>query len=78
MTYEDSAIDSVREKDLDLWVSGAFVMQLSLRNFVKIRDMIEDHLEDFDGEKIIHGTASGTKLFIVKEKDYKKIQTRNY
>lgn len=76
-------IELVREKDLDIWLSFGFIINGSQRSFIEIRDMIEAYFEDDKkrGEHIIHGTASSTKLFIVKEKDYEILQemksTRN-
>lgn len=67
-------IELVREEDLDVWLSFGFILNGSQRSFIEIRDMIEAYMGEKRGEHLIHGTASGTKLFIVKEKDYEILQ----
>lgn len=62
--------DLVREGDLDLWLSCAFVLACSLRSFLEIREDIENILDGRSGERLVRGTAGMEKLFIVKEKDY--------
>ncbi len=69
------AIDLVREEDLEIWLSIGFVIQGSQRSFLEIREMIEEYFKPKRGEKLIHGTASGSKLYIVKEKDYELLQS---
>lgn len=72
----ESAINLVTEDDLQMWVSFGFICTGSLESFVEIREMIQKYLDDKPDEKLIHPTASGTKLFIVKERDYEYIQNR--
>ena len=72
---DKSVADLIRDSDLDIWVSQAFVITGSLASFVEIREAIEDILGDKAGEKLIHGTASARRLFIVKEDDYNALQT---
>ena len=74
MEYGESAVDLVRDGDLDVRLSVAFLLQCSLRSYVEIRELIEEHLEDKKGERVIHGTGSSVKLFIVKEDDYELLQ----
>lgn len=71
---EESAIDLVREGDMDVRLSVAFLLTCSFRSYVEIRELIEELLEDRRGERIIHGTGSSVKLYIVKEDDYNLLQ----
>ena len=71
---ESDARDLVREGDLDIWVSFGFILTGSMKSFVEIREMIEEYFEDKKSETLIHSTASGTKLYIVKERDYERLQ----
>ncbi len=64
---EESVLDLVREGDLDVRLSCAFLLNCKQGSFIKIRDMIEELFEDSRGERIILGTGSSTKLYIVKE-----------
>jgi hypothetical protein len=68
---EINPLDEVQEKDLDIRVSFALVMTGSLGSFIKIRAAIENYFETNKKkrEKLIHGTASSQKLFILKESE---------
>lgn len=68
------ATELVRKEDLEIWVSFGFILNGSQKSFVEIRDMIEEYMDTKKGEYLIHGTAAAVKLFIVKEKDYEKLQ----
>lgn len=71
---EESAIDLVREGDLNVRLSVAFLLSASFRSYVEIREMIEEYLEGKRGERVIHGTGSAVHLYIIKEDEYNLLQ----
>ena len=68
----------VRDGDLDVYMSFAFVCSGSFKTFLTIREILEEELEELNNEKLVHSKISSVKLYVVKERDYDRIQNRSY
>ena len=70
----ESVLDLIEERDLDVRLSCAFLLSCSFKNFLEIRELIKNHLSETYGERLFHNTASSVKLYLIKEDDYDLLQ----
>ena len=61
----------VRDGDLTVYMSFAFVCSATLGDYLKVRELIENEIGE---NNLIHSTVASNKLFVVKERDYDMLQ----
>ena len=61
----------VRDGDLDVYMSFAFVCSGTFADFLKVRELIENAISE---KNLIHSTVASNKLFVIKERDYDMLQ----
>lgn len=65
---------SLQEGDLEAVVSSAFIMELKLKDFLELRELLTEWSRSRKNFRLIHHTFSSKKYYVIKESDWRLLQ----
>jgi len=64
----------VEDGDLDVKVSIGLVISGRYRDLMQIRAMVREKVAKSEGARFIHGTISSVPLYIVKDREWRRLK----